>query len=131
MCEINCFQDIARDEEDLRFCSWTSLALSGFGLAACLALKWIYWDCFRLPTGLGGSLYFAWIAPRLLWITALYGVVAWAIMWFRKLAIGTKQWLFVFILGAAILTLSLAISFPCEVRPYFMGGYLFDVLTRN
>lgn len=107
------------------------IALSGFGLATCLALRWIYWDCLKFPIGLGGSLFYLWAAPRLLWVTALYGTIAWLVMRFSKVDTKTKHWLLAFGIGATILVLVLAIIFPCEKAPFFMGGYLLGILMHS
>ena len=117
-------------KKSLVFAIATALAMSASGSAVCFILKWIYWDLFKFPIGLGGGLYFLLAAPRIFLASIFYAGIVWFTL-SKRAIVEIKYWIRALVLGIAGIVFTLAIIFPCDAAPHFMGGYLLNVLLRR
>jgi hypothetical protein len=104
------------------------LSLTAFAAGICFLLKVVYWDWLRIPIGLQGGLFFLVAVPVTFALTIPYAVF---MTWFlrrKRTAPGFSQFCFIFTTGAILIIVVLAVAFPCDVEPYFMGGYLIKEL---
>ena len=101
-----------------------SAMLSVVGGVTCFFLKWLYWDLLKVPIGLGGGLFFFLATPATFILGIPYAVAARWILGLKNTSVGFRQFSIAFSLGSLITVFVLAIIFPCDVQPYFVGGYL-------
>jgi hypothetical protein len=107
------------------------VALSAFAYVVCWSLKVIYWDWLKLPIGLGGGLFFLTAIPIVFLVSVPYSIVA---VLYGKSRVGRSQNRVAIKFGsiaALVIVIVLAITFPCEVKPYFIGGYFVQRLVRS
>jgi hypothetical protein len=109
----------------------TVVALSIFAYGACFLLKVIYWDWMKIPIGLGGGLFFLIAVPGVFVLSLPYAIVM-VILFDKTIQRSTPEALLIcFSVGAVMILIVLAIIFPCEVEPYFTGGYLLRMFLKS
>jgi hypothetical protein len=109
----------------------TVVALSIFAYGTCFLLKILYWDWMKIPIGLGGGLFFLVAVPTVFVLSLPYSIVM-AILVHKRMQRSTPEALLIsFSIGAVTILVVLAIIFPCEVEPYFVGGYLLRMFLKS
>ncbi|MGA2801749.1 MAG: hypothetical protein ABSE97_05190 [Verrucomicrobiota bacterium] len=92
---------------------------------ACFLLNLVYVNWFQVPIeSLVVVLLFIIVTPCVFILSIPYVILA---RWFlnrKSVTIGFRQHLIIFAVGSLITILILAIFFPCDAQPYFVGGYL-------
>jgi len=101
------------------------VGLSLFAGVICFLLKIVYWDWLKIPIGLGGGLFFLIAVPIVLILSVPYSAIMVWTLSKSNYRSTQRAFLISFGIGALVILVLLGISFPCEVEPYFMGGYLF------
>jgi hypothetical protein len=105
----------------------TAATLALFCSAISLGLKVVYWNLLKIPIGLQGGLFFLRVIPDALILSILYaGLMTWILS--RQGTTGADRFRISLVVGAVASTVILAIVFPCDAQPYFVGGYLFRLV---
>jgi hypothetical protein len=95
--------------------------------AAWFLLNLMYVNWFHVPIeSLEVVLLFFIVIPCVFILSIPYTLLARRVLNRKGIAVGFHQFLFVFIVGSLITVLTLAIIFPCDAQPYFVGGYLLE-----
>lgn len=101
----------------------TAAFLTLFAALTCFLLTQLYWERLGVPIGLQGGLFFLRVIPYVFVLSIPYGLAMYQILSRRGIA-DLRQFVIVFVIGSFAIFLILAIIFPCDVEPYFVGGYL-------
>lgn len=93
--------------------------------AACFLLNLVYVNWFHVPIEtLAVIVFFSKAAPCVFVSSIPYAIGSRRFFERKGLAVGPRQFLITLAIGAFITVLMVAIIFPCDVQPYFVGGYL-------
>lgn len=106
----------------------TVLGLSIFAGLICFVFKIVYWDWLKIPIGLGGGLFFIAVVPLTFVLSIPYSLVVVRALAPKPRRSAPMSFLIYFGIGAIAIVILVSITFPCELEPYFMGGYLFKLL---
>ena len=102
-------------------------ALTVMASGACFLLNLVYVNLFQVPIEMLAVLVFTFeVTPCIFILSAAYAITT---KWFleRKGAVvGFRHFVITFIFGALTFIFMLAIIFPCDAKPYFVGGYLIE-----
>jgi hypothetical protein len=109
----------------------TVVVLSIFAYGTCFLLKVLYWDWMKIPIGLGGGLFFLVAVPAVFVLSLPYSIVMVILVDKRIQRSKLEALLICFSVGAVTILIVLAIIFPCEVEPYFVGGYLLRMFLKS
>jgi hypothetical protein len=92
---------------------------------ACLLLNFVYVNWVHVPIEtLAVMVFFFKVAPCVFLAGIFYAVGAKRILDHKGITGSLSQFRVAFAVGAFATVLILAILFPCDVQPYFIGGYL-------
>jgi hypothetical protein len=92
---------------------------------ACLLLNLVYVNWFHVPIEtLAVMVFFSKVAPCIFVLSIPYAIGSRWIFGRRGVAVGSRQFFITLAVGTLITILILAIVFPCDAQPYFVGGYL-------
>jgi hypothetical protein len=95
--------------------------------AACVLLNLLYVNWIHLPIeSVAVILFFIKTAPCAFILGMLYTLGMKRILNRKQAATGLSPAWLTFTIGALATILFIAIMFPCDVHPYFVGGYLIE-----
>jgi hypothetical protein len=106
------------------------LGITSFAVGVCCGLKIVYWNWMKIPIGLGGSLFFLFVIPTVFLLSVPYAVATVGLA--NKSVSGLKRLVMKSgFIAAIVILIVLAIIFPCEMEPYFVGGYFIGKLVGS
>ena len=92
---------------------------------ACFLLNLVFVNWFQVPIEMPAVLVFIFeVAPCVFILSIAYAVTTKWVLERQGVVVGFRHFLIVLIFGALIIILTLAIVFPCDAEPSFVGGYL-------
>ena len=94
---------------------------------ACFLLNLIYVNWLQVPIEMLAVLVFTFEVALCIFILSIaYAVTAKYFLERKRTIIGFRHFLIIFTCGALAVILTLAIIFPCDAKPFFVGGYLIE-----
>ena len=100
-----------------------ALTLTTLSVGWAFLLRTIYWDWLKVPIGLQGAVFFLSAIPWAFVLSIPYAIVAWVLLRRRGLVSNAQRLLAAIGYGSLIAVVVVMFVFPCDVKPFFVGGY--------
>jgi hypothetical protein len=89
----------------------------------CFLLKLVYWDWLGISIGLEGGLFFIPVVPIVLILSVPYALFVRWLLNRKGITSEVFQFRITLLVGVIVSLFTLAVFFPCEAEPHFIGGY--------